>query len=146
MCMECIYNQDIDRNLLITQFTNNIFKVIIENNNNSNSNIYGFFIKGINNDNEIYLYINKYIINWEKISDDLYFEIILLNEEKIKIYIKNIKRYYAFINENYTIFVLDKNYFKYYSIHTFEYDDEVINNDNENINDYNNEIIIIPSN
>ena len=62
MCMECIYNQDMERNLLITQFTNNIFKVIIENNNN-NYDIYGFFIEGINNDNEIYLYINKYMIN-----------------------------------------------------------------------------------
>ena len=146
LCDECLLNQDTEKNYLITQFSNSIFKFNFNSKNNINNNtfnIYGFFIKGINNNNEISLYINNYINL--KLNNDDYLEIFFINKEKIKIYLNNIKRYYTHFDDNYTIFILNKNLFNNYSINFFEYDDDIINNSNKNINDYKNEIIILPS-
>ena len=81
LCMDCIYNQDKERNLLISRLNNCIFKI---NLNNYRKDIYGYLIKGIKED-EIYYFINQ-------------------SMENLKYYIKD----YFIFNSKMTILVLEK--------------------------------------
>ena len=126
-----------EMNMIKNQLNNCLFSI------NINNNIYGYFMKGINNENDVYININK---SWDYLKENIKndsFDILLLNDNKITIDLNNIKRYFNFLKEDYTILLMDKNDIPNYmnNINDIELDEEILN---KQLIEYNNDFIIIP--
>jgi len=73
--------------MIKNQLNNGLFSI------NINNNIYGYFMKGINNENDVYININK---SWDYLKENIKndsFDILLLNNNKITIDLNNIKKF-----------------------------------------------------
>ena len=136
--------EDEERNSLINKLNNCFFSINI---NNFNEKVYGYFTKNEkeSNLNDHYsLVLNN---SWKKIKSFIkndYFEIILLNDNKIKIFLENIIKHNLVLDNNSTHLKVKRNLNLNKNKDIFELVYEIINDDNKNLIDYNNKPIIIP--
>ena len=144
ICLDCIMKEDKERNSLINKLNNCFFSINI---NNFTEKIYGYFIKNEkdSNSNEHFsLVLNN---SWKELKSYVkkdFFEIMLFNDNKIKIFVKDIIEYILILDNNSTHLKVKRNNNLNENSGIFELVYEIIKENNKKLIDFNNKPIIIP--
>ena len=109
LCLNCVCLSLNDKKILLEKLNKSIFKIDINENIN---NIFGFLsVPNITNYKEIIIFIN---FNWEELLNNIkedFIELLFFNNEKIKIFLKDISGYKIF-NIKMSEFFIDKSLIK----------------------------------
>ena len=130
-CENCIINQKEN----ISELKMNLNKCIFKIKKNSNDYIYGYFIKEINGNN-LSLLIYETYENFKFYIKGESFDIILLNNSSIKIYLNDITNYYIFSQGKFLTLQMKNYYFNNCDIFPIDYDTNIINNSSIDLQNY----------
>ena len=129
LCLNCVCLSLNDKKILLEKLNKSIFKIDINENIN---NIFGVLsVPNITNYKEIIIFIN---FNWEELLNNIkedFIELLFFNNEKIKIFLKDISGYQIF-NRKMSYFFIDKSLIKDDNIdYLIERKDNLKNYDNK---------------
>jgi len=134
LCLNCVCLSLNDKKILLEKLNKSMFKIDINENIN---NIFGFLsVPNITNYKEIIIFINfslEELLN--NIKED-FIELLFFNNEKIKIFLKDISGYKIF-NTKMSEFFIDKSLIKGDNI------DYYLKEKVDNLKDYNNKLVIV---